>query len=198
MVSEITQSNRLTWLRIAGICGIVGPIIAITCTLLAITLSPWFSWTKNTLSDLGVHKTSATLFNLCLITSGILILVFAVGLQKVLSKHLFGNMGALILALAAISLCAIGIFTGDYGNLHLYFSVAFFALISLSSFLVGVSMIRKHSGKIGALITLMGFVAGVVWVFPWEGVAIPETISSLAVLIWIVLLGIRLVLEALK
>ncbi len=197
MVNRVTQSTRRTWLRIAGICGILGPIIAITCTLLAISLSSWFSWTKNALSDLGVHETSATLFNLGLIISGMLILVFAVGLRMSLSRRFLCKIGASILALAAISLCEVGIFTEDYGDLHLYFSVAFFALISLSSFLIGASMIREPSEKIlGAFIILTGFVTSVVWVFPWEGVAIPETISSLAVLVWIVILGIKLVVQA--
>jgi hypothetical membrane protein len=180
-------------LKLAGICGIAGPIVAFTCIFSAIFLSPWFNWTKNALSDLGVGETSATLFNLGLLTSGILILVFAVGLMEAFSKRVLRRVGALILVLGAISLCGIGIFTEEWGDLHLYFSLAFFMLIPISSFLIGASMIRASSERmLGTFMILTGVVSIVVWVFPWQGVAIPETISVFANSMWSITLGVKL------
>ncbi|MEA2089784.1 MAG: DUF998 domain-containing protein [Thermoproteota archaeon] len=186
------STKPATRLKIAGICGVASPIVAFTCIFLTISLSPWFNWTKNALSDLGVSETSA-LFNLGLIISGILILVFAIGLREALSNRVLGYIGASILVLGAISLCGIGIFTEEYGNLHLYVSLAFFILVPISSFLIGASMMQAPSEKmLGTFIILAGIAAIVVWVFPWEGLAIPETISSFANSMWSVILGTKL------
>lgn len=191
---KIMLNNRQTIrLKLAGICGIAGPIVAFTCIFSAIFLSPWFSWTKNALSDLGVSETSATLFNPGLVTSGILILVFAAGIIEAFSNRVLRRVGALILVLGAISLCGIGIFTEEWGRLHLYFSLAFFMLIPISSFLIGASMVQTTSEKmLGTFMILTGVVSIVVWVFPWQGVAIPETISSFANSMWNIMLGIKL------
>jgi hypothetical membrane protein len=52
-------------LRLARLSGTVAPVVAFGAILLATVLAPWFSWTGDALSDLGVPATSAVapLFN---------------------------------------------------------------------------------------------------------------------------------------
>ena len=44
--------------KIAGMCGILGPIIAFGSIATSVLLHPWFSWADNALSDLGAIGTS--------------------------------------------------------------------------------------------------------------------------------------------
>jgi hypothetical membrane protein len=72
-------------LKAAGLCGVATPIIVLPLILLSISYSPWFSWTRNALSDLGVHE-AAILFNSSLMIGGVLALAFAFGLMQSLNS----------------------------------------------------------------------------------------------------------------
>ena len=39
--------------RVAGVCGIASQAIGLVSLLIAVSMSPWFSWTENHLSVLG-------------------------------------------------------------------------------------------------------------------------------------------------
>jgi hypothetical membrane protein len=191
------QAITLRKLRIAGVCGVLTPIIVLTLILLAIYYSPWFSWTENALSDLGVQGTAAILFNSSLVVGGVLTIIFAIGLREILLNKTLGRIGTLIFILDAAMLCAIGIFPETAGDIHLYVSVAFFVLLPMSLFLNGVAMMQAPSErKIGLFTVIAGIVAATVWVLPWRAVAIPEIIAALAVSVWSIVLGIRLSKQA--
>ena len=96
----------------AGICGILAPIIAFGCIGIAILLSPWFSWTESWLSDLGgspkdrpiwaAHGIASILFNSGLVIAGILGICFAIGMRKSgLLNTPLGSAGILILFINA-------------------------------------------------------------------------------------------------
>ena len=180
-------------MKAAGLCGVITPIIVITLIALAIFYSPWFGWTKNALSDLGVQGIAAVLFNSGLITGGILTGIFAVGLREALRNRALSHVGSLIFILDAVALCAIGVFPETVGRIHFYVSVAFFVLFPLSAFFIGASMLRFSSErKLGLFTVLVGIVAAVVWMFPWEAVAIPEIVAGLAVSLWSIVFGTKL------
>jgi hypothetical membrane protein len=172
----------------------MGPVIMVTSILLAISCSPWFSWKENALSDLGVKGVAAILFNSSLIVGGLLVIIFAVGLRKILMDRALGHAGTLILVLASANLCAVGIFPETVGAIHFYVSVAFFTLLPISLFLMGAAMIQRSSERnLGLFTFLVGLVAGAVWTVPWGGgVAIPETLASLPAAVWSVVLGFRM------
>lgn len=187
------SSKRAIKLRAAGVCGVLTPIIVLTSILLAIYYSPWFSWTKNALSDLGVQGTAAILFNSSLVVGGILTIIFAIGLREILLNKPLGRIGTLILILDAAVLCAIGIFPETAGDIHLYVSVAFFTLLPISLFLIGATMMQEPSErKLGLFTIIAGVAAATVWMLPWRAAAIPEIIAVLAASVWSIVLGIRL------
>ena len=185
-------------LKVAGLCGVVTPVIALTFISLAISYSSEFSWAVNDLSDLGVKGTAAIFFNSGLIIGGSLTLVFAVGLREIFPSRTLGHAGTLILILAAVSLCAIGIFPETAGAIHSYVSVAFFTLLPISLFFMGAVMIKESVERnLGLFTVLAGIVMVVVWALPWEGgVAIPEMFASLAASAWSIVFGIRLFRQA--
>ena len=179
-------------LRIAGLCGVVGPIISLSFIALAVNYSPWFNWFNNALSDLGVNE-AALIFNSGLIIGGILTTIFAIGLMQIFRKQVLGFIGAFTLVLSSISLCAIGIFPESAGRIHFYVSVAFFALLVISLFFIGVALVRKSSQRyFGFFSILAGLVAVAAWAIPYEGVAIPEITASVAGSVWAIVLSIKI------
>jgi hypothetical membrane protein len=191
------QAIKLKKLKIAGICGVLAPIIVLTLILLAIYYSPWFSWTENALSDLGVQGTAAILFNSSLVVGGVLTIIFAIGLREILLNRNLGRIGTLIFILDGTMLCAIGIFPETAGDIHFYVSVAFFVLLPVSLFLNGVAMMQESSERKTGLFTITaGIVAATVWMLQWSAVAIPEIIAALAAFVWSIVLGIRMFMQA--
>jgi len=191
------QAIKLKKLKIAGICGVLAPIIGLTLILLAIYYSPWFSWTENALSDLGVQGTAAILFNSSLVVGGVLTIIFAIGLREILLNRTLGRIGTLIFILDGTMLCAIGIFPETAGDIHFYVSVAFFVLLPVSLFLNGVAMMQESSERKTGLFTITaGIVAATVWMLQWSAVAIPEIIAALAAFVWSIVLGIRMFMQA--
>lgn len=187
----------MNWLKISGISGMIVPFIAFTLILLAIAYSPSFSWTRNALSDLGVQEgVTAVLFNTGLIISGILAVLFATGLFAFLQGNLLSRIGAFVLVLDMFALTAIGVFPGNVKPLHFYASVAFFALLPMSMFLLGVAFLRTSRTKLGFFTFTAAIVAASVWIVPFgKGVAVPETLSGLSASTWSVVLGFKILTE---
>lgn len=192
--------NRATKLKIAGLCGVAGPLIAFSMILLAISSSPWFSWTVNALSDLGARGVAAPLFNSGLIICGVLILLFATGLGKILPGRFLSRAGVLGVVLSAIALIGIGVFPEPHA-LHLPLSVAFFTLLPISMLIIGCAMaLEPPERKIGLLIITLGVVAIVSWAFlfaiPLGSAAILETVATLAASACVIVLGVKLFIQA--
>lgn len=188
----MAASSRSSWIKIAGLCGIVAPILTLVLIAAAISLYPPFNWTTNALSDLGVQEQSAVYFNSSLIIGGILTLLFAFGIKKMLWKNGLGKIATVVFIFAALSMISIGVFPESYGRLHYYVSVAFFISLPMAQFTVGATLIQntKILGVFSLLTALAGFL---VWVFPWEGAAIPEITASSAAAAWSIALGAKLV-----
>lgn len=190
------MESRRRLIKVGGLCGIVTPVLISAFILSAIYLSPWFDWMENALSDLGVNGVAAVLFNTGLILSGLLTLIFAFGLRETLRDRKSNQIGVAILMLAAVALSCIGFFPETVKPLHFYFSVAFFVLLSISLLTIGFTVTLQPSRRgIGLFTLLLGFASAIPWIFSWKGVAIPEALSALAALIWLFVVGFRLLKE---
>lgn len=181
-------------LKVVGLCGVAGPFVTLSLIALAISRSPWFSWTGNALSDLGVQG-SAALFNSGLVIGGFLSCVFALGLREVLRGRVLGHVGTVVLLLGSVALCCIGIFPESAGRLHTFVSVAFFVSLPVALWLVGAALVRKREQGMGLFLVVAGAFAVAVWALPWPAVAIPEILSALAFSACSIVLGIRISIE---
>jgi hypothetical membrane protein len=156
---------------------------------------PQFSWTDNALSDLGVIAgVASTLFSAGLIFSGVLALMFASGLFLFLRDNMLGEIGASLLIIDALALCAIGFFPENVKPIHYYASVAFFVLFQFAIIFVAATYLWMHKLKMGLFSFLAAVFAMIVWIIQFtvgfgEGVAIPETLTSLSVLTWTLVMG---------
>jgi hypothetical membrane protein len=194
--------------RTAGFCGILAPIIGLSCIALAVLLCPWFSWTENYLSDLGgfpgdrpiwaAHGAASILFNVGLIIAGALGVCLVLGLRKsqMFSSSL-GNLGTLFLIMDSFALIGIGIFPETTGPPHTFFSITFFILVGVALLLIGLTLIKSSEKKLGGL-TIALFIFGLVSVplfitpKPVGSNAIAEMIPIISISIFSIVFGYRL------
>ena len=184
--------------KVSGICGILAPIVAFACILLSILFASSFSWTDNALSDLGIMPDpTAILFNSGLIVGGLLAIVFAVGLFFFIKDKSVGRVGALLFIIDCLALTGIGVFPENTGSMHLYVSVAFFALFPFSMFLITTYFVLASRNKMAIFTFLVSVFAASVWIAEFwikyvPGVAIPETLSGVATSLWAVFTSITM------
>ncbi|MCS7120544.1 MAG: DUF998 domain-containing protein [Nitrososphaerota archaeon] len=158
------------------ILGILGPLVAYIFIWVSISSSPWFSWYKNALSDLGHagRSSSAPFFNFGLALSGFINIIYAC---TVFRRH--AKYTSYCLAFSAFMLQLVSVFDEIYGFIHFIVSVCFFISAAISCLVYAV---EKRS-----FFALIAFVIGLSsWVLYWlgiykAGVAVPEIISAIAV-----------------
>jgi hypothetical membrane protein len=174
--------------RSYSLLGIVGPVVSYVSIAISILLSPWFSWQKNALSDLG-HATGSSvspIFNLGLLLGGLLMVIYA---NSVFSKH--SKYTSVCMSLSAFSLQLVATFNETYGYLHYLVSVIFF----LSLGLLAIVCTIENKFYFGILPFSIAFISWVAYGRLYNsGIAVPETISSLAIVILIFYSAIRIYL----
>ena len=177
-------------MKMAGFFGVVAPVLGFTMIFLTIRASPWFNWTANALSDLGVSGFGSVIFNSGLAMTGALMMMFSLGFFELTKGSWVGQLGSALFLAGAFILCGIGAFPETAGRIHYYLSVAFFVSLPLSLFALGTFMTRHDMKRLGLLsFTAGGFAAGV-WLLQWSSAAVPEAFSALAVGVWFSLLGL--------
>jgi hypothetical membrane protein len=185
-------------LMISGSCGILAPIVAFGCIFFSIEYATNFSWTNNALSDLGVMAyPTSTLFNLGLIVSGILAIIFASGLFILFSGRLAGRVGTMLFLLDTLALTAIGIFPESSRPMHLYASVVFFALFPFAMFFMTAAFVLESRNGMAWFTFLVSVFSAVVWISEFwvhyaPGVAIPETLSAITASVWAIVVSSRM------
>jgi hypothetical membrane protein len=199
----LAQQRSTAKQRIGASSAIVAPIFGFTCILAAIASYPAFSWTNNALSDLGIMPgITGPLFNFGLITSGLLAFNFAIfGLLTYVKKSWVGKIGAALFAATSLALISIGIFNEHFSPTHYIVSVAFFTLAPISLFAITCAFWLTHKNAMAAFTIIMGIAAALPWLLLFAfnyvpGVAIPEFTSGLAVSVWTIMLGYKMLKEA--
>jgi hypothetical membrane protein len=177
--------------RLGAFAGVISPILAFSCIIVAILTYPDFSWTNNALSDLGIISgLTASVFNFGLFAGGLLAFNFSVfGLLAYFRRNVIGQIGSLVFAAATIALMAIGIFNENFKPTHYIVSVGFFTLAPIALlFLVGGFYLCKDR-KMMVFTIFVAAIAAVVWIVQlllhsFPNVAIPEFVSGLALSVW--------------
>lgn len=180
--------------------GIAAVAIAYSSIAIAISLSPWFSWSNNALSDLGNTSSPANIssgasfvFDWGLILSGVLAAAFTLYLSKDVHFSWKYLVWTVPLFISSLDLTMIGIFNESFGGIHLVVSVIFFFFTALSLLIYSYVSFPLGTPKTGAAALALGVLCAVVWVakWPWQGVAIQETVTSLACSILVLIVAVR-------
>ena len=189
------ETNQI--LKYKYLTGLIVPIIAYCCILTAIEISPWFTWTKNALSDLGANQGSNIIFNTGLIISGLLLILYTTLIFKKYSD-IFGKIGAIILGISGFFLFLIGVFPEQYGIIHYDVSVGFFVTFPIGMIILGIEHYIRWKDWILLIWGIVAFIGSmIIWILiPWKaygitGVAIPEFTSSLIGTIWVAIQSIK-------
>lgn len=197
------SQRKKTFLKIGAASGILTPLLAFTCILIAIASYPEFSWTNNALSDLGiVPGVTGPIFNFGLYSSGLSFLGFTVfGLLKYLGNSWLDKIGASTFVATGIALMGIGFFPENIVPYHYLFSVAFFALLSISLFLITGSFTFKGLTKMALFTLLTAIATAIPWIMFFilnfvSGVAIPEFVAAVSSSVWVVLLSYEMFTSA--
>ena len=149
-----------------------------------------------------VRGVTGPLFNFGLCTSGFLGCIFAVfGLFTYIGKSFVGKVGTLVFAAATVALIAIGVFNESFSEIHYAVSVAFFVLAPISLFIITCAFVLAHQRRTAVLTVGIGIVAALPWILLFAfhyvpNVAIPETVSALAVSAWTIALSYRMMKQA--
>ncbi|MCW4042093.1 MAG: DUF998 domain-containing protein [Candidatus Bathyarchaeota archaeon] len=172
-------------LSLAGICGVLYPIILIGASLLAVSMAPTFDWNANWLSDLGgqippapdpwiysipglitmpvfdrayvTTEATAPIFNFGLMLTGFASLIFSIGLRKSLLTP-GGRLAALLLIVASIAMILVGIFLETAGIFHSAPAVIVFLFVPTAMCCIGVLMLESNK-SLGYLTFLLGIIA---------------------------------------
>ncbi len=164
---KVTHMDKLKY----ALFGIIGPATTYFFVIVSVTLSPWFNWQNNALSDLG-HAASrvAPLYNFGLLLGGFFIVIYSITILQRHAKYTSycSLFSALLLQLGAV-------FDEVYGFLHFLVSVLLFVSFGLTSIVYSVG--KKSALALAALV--VGFASWIVWVGVYAevvGVAVPEVI----------------------
>lgn len=178
--------------EIAAWLGPIAPICAAIFIGISIVLSPWFSWTNNALSDLGISEV-AHIFNSGLILTGLLLSIFAISFVRINQGSRLGLAGAISLFTTGVSVVGVGVFTKNSLRIHILFALICFASLILSSILLGLRFtFNRETKRIGILALSAGPLSIFVWIaIRMPGVAIQETLSGLAAFSWFIPISMR-------
>jgi hypothetical membrane protein len=182
-------------MKLQGIIGTLGAIVAYPFIATSIILSPWFDFTNNALSDLGntaLHGPTAWIFNSGLIVAGGLTACFAI-LISVRHRSLKYLSWSIPSAAAGIDLALVGIFSENTGSAHFVVSVILFSLMAVIMLIYSYCSWPLGSPKIGAISLAFGIAIPVIWFigWPWHGVAIQEIFSCFMTSAWIIMVSSR-------
>jgi len=172
--------------RYYALFGILGPLVAIIFIAASILLSPWFSWGSNALSDLGhsVRSDVAPLFNFGLLLSGFFVIFYSITSFRIHAKYT-----SYFLVLTGLTLQLVATFNEVYGTIHSQVSVLFFAALGLDS----ISYIIEKRSVLAVAALVISFVSWILYGFEIysAGIAVPEAVSSMATVSWVVLAALR-------
>jgi hypothetical membrane protein len=178
-------------LKISGLCGILTPLVVFTCIGVAMSQSPWFSWSNHALSDLGVEMVSAPFFNYGVIFGGLLIFIFSLGLMKLISC----KIGAYFLCLSSVGLIGIGVFPETVQPAHFIVASIFFVFLIISLLIIGLTVKQtnfEHSMSILAFSFAILALLSTLFLIPFKGVAITESLACYPAFVWCMIYGLRM------
>jgi len=177
--------EKSNFLKFAGICGIILPIIVFAFIGVSIYLYSDFSWFENWLSELAgepgeepiwaARGLSSIMFNVGIIIAGIfgLILVSALWRLPLLDLKI-GRIGKTFLLIDILALISIGVLPNTTGIYHIVASVLFFFFVPLALVPLGIEFRRNRENKTGSSVIFLGIIS----FFSFPLFLIPEPLGS--------------------
>ena len=202
------KAEKPKYIKFAGLCGILLPIIVFIFIGISIYLYSDFSWSENWLSELAgqpgeepiwaARGTASIMFNVGIIIAGVFGLILVNALWKIpILDSKVGRIGKSLLLLDIISLIAIGVFPNTTDIYHTVSSVLLFFLVPFALIPIGIEFRKNKERLIGSIVILLGAVSLLSLPLflipkPWGSNAIVEMFPSMSLAIGAVIFGIYL------
>lgn len=183
---------------IAGYCGLLAPLIAYVLIIISIAMHSSFKLTKNSLSYLGkLGLPYNNVFNAALIISGILFLIFMLGMLRRTETRV-GDIGVIGLVVGSIFLSLTGIF--PKGTIpHMAMALLFYSVSTGGLILYGLDKFLEFEPFWAVIIWsslgLAGISIGLVSTLSPEGIAIYEIIGTMPLIQFSLVFGTHLLTE---
>ena len=209
--NETLPPTHRTLRKVAGACGILAIIIALSSIALAIFYAPVkFSIMQNWFSDLGginytefaafprpevASPTTELFFNTGLAVAGVLGIVFALGLLSDAHSPAY-RLGAVCMIPGAAALAGVGLLPEPLGAVHDIVTAAFVIFSVAAMFVIGGSLVASSVKPLGGFSIVLGIVAlaglfdHITLIF--HGRAFAESIFIGAIALWIMVFSIRM------
>ena len=155
-----------------------------------ITMTENWSFSQNTLSELGVKGSVAgILYNSGLLMAGALAMILAAAFFEFTSGDIVGQVGSAVFLAFSLSVCVLGVSIIDLGEWVKYISPAIYVMIPLSAALLSYSL-YKNGLNLHAVVGLFAAAIGaVIWVKGGPVNALNQTISLAPFSVWQVFVG---------
>jgi len=183
---------------IAGYCGLLAPLISYGLIIISMAMHGGFRLTQSSLSDLGkVGAQYNNVFNFALIISGILFLIFILGMLRRTETRV-GDIGVFGLALGAIFLSMTGIFPKGTSP-HMLMAILFYSASFGGLTLYGLDKFLEFEPVWAVFVwSSIGFAAisaGLVSTLSPTGLAIYEIIGTIPLIQFSLVFGTHLLTE---
>jgi len=197
VIEEAASRRAAVVRRITGVCGIISQLVGITALVVVIFNAPWFSWTKDHMSALGVEGSAKMIYNGGLILVGIFSLIFVIGLGRCLLSGWLGQSAMVFFILGSAAVFTMGAFPRTFDFAHGASTVAFYVCIIVALILAGAAAITASQIIWGLLsITAAVFVAALLLIpGPLAGGAISQLLAYLPWSLWTIALGVMLLVN---
>lgn len=193
---SLIKRNGNGWKKTGGLAGIVSGVLFALLWLAAAVVNPEWRFGTDTLSELGGDDApSRWLFNLGCMVSGVLGIIFSLGLYGKLLHLRAGRLGGALMAVASAGLIFVGIFSIDTGTAHSAATVFFFSTVATAAIVILYSLITAGGSCRGAA-ALTGVVIAISLAsLALVEIPLAEAVTVICLLCWMSAMGYWLLLS---
>lgn len=177
------------WVSLGSVAGLLGFVLCLGFIVSSIALTPGYDVAGQYLSALGAEPLS--LFNIGLMITGALFILFFVALYRYLEGGLYAavRLGTLLGIVSSLALLFLGLFPLGQVLAHNALAFTFFALGSLSTFLFGIHMFfaKERTYGLGGILV---FVIGLLFAIAINPVM--QKVTVLAYSLWVLALAVHM------
>lgn len=181
--------DRGSLIMYCALIGFIGAVVFSLMWTLAVLVDGSWVFGEETLSELGGDRPGRIYFNSGVIITGIMGLIFAIGLYVLMDGKFLGRIGAVVAMMGAIALIGVGIFPITTGAYHTFFSYAFFGIILVSLLLLAYPIWKEERlGPLAGLLTISALAVSLAFLFT-SSIPLTEAIAVICLLIWMVVIS---------
>jgi hypothetical membrane protein len=169
------MKNHRLIITTASLCGIVAPILHLGESIINGAMQPGYSWQADTVSELAQFQ-NGWIQDATFIIFGLLVIVFAFGLNFSIEQTKYGKTGIFFLFLFGLFAIGGGVFPEPITGIGVHGVVAFIAFITviIGMFFLFFRLKQDQKWKRYTWFTIISAFLGLVFLYVWLGIVQPK------------------------